>query len=116
MRSLACELPHEPSKEYLVTYFEDIRQKYIENKRCIAGEKKKGGKGGDYNRSNKNLIREDQKFFKFILAFFRVQGILYTKIGEDELESTYEVQIKNLQEYINQVEKETNKVNETLKL
>jgi hypothetical protein len=40
MRSLACELPHEPSKEYLVTYFEEIRQKYIENKKSIAGDKK----------------------------------------------------------------------------
>ena len=59
MRSLACELPHEPSKEYLITYFEEIRQKYIENKKSTFGEEKKGGKGGDYNRSNKNLIRED---------------------------------------------------------
>jgi hypothetical protein len=80
------------------------------------GEEKKGGKGGDYNRSNKSLIREDQKFFKFILSFLRMQGILYTKIGEDELDKLYQVQIQALKEYINAVEKETNKVNETLKL
>lgn len=109
-RSLACELPHEPSREYLVTYFEEIRQKYIENKRTIEEKK-----GGDYNRSNKNLIKEDQRFYKFIIAFFRVQGILYTKIGADEIEKINEVCIKNLKEHINSVEKETNKVNETLK-
>jgi hypothetical protein len=57
MRSLACELPHEPSKEYLVTYFEEMRQKYLENKKSINGEEKKGG--NDYSRSNKSLIRED---------------------------------------------------------
>lgn len=29
MRSLACEIPHEASKEQLIDYFEDIRMKYI---------------------------------------------------------------------------------------
>lgn len=29
MRSLACELPHEPCKEFLIDYFEEIRMKYV---------------------------------------------------------------------------------------
>jgi exonuclease VII small subunit len=34
----------------------------------------------------------------------------------DELDQLYEIQLKNLKEYINSVEKETNKLGETLKL
>lgn len=30
--------------------------------------------------------REDKTFYNFILSFFRVQGILYTKIGIDEID------------------------------
>ena len=32
MRSLACEVPHEASKEFLIDYFEEIRLKYVKIK------------------------------------------------------------------------------------
>ena len=45
-----------------------------------------------------------------------MQGILYTKIGVDELENIFNLQLIQLKSYINSIEKETNKVGETLKL
>jgi len=30
MRSLACELPHEASREFLIDYFEEVRLKYVD--------------------------------------------------------------------------------------
>ena len=30
MRALACDLPHEASKEFLIDYFEELRIKYLE--------------------------------------------------------------------------------------
>lgn len=30
--------------------------------------------------------REDKTFYNFILSFFRIQAILYTQIGIDDLE------------------------------
>jgi hypothetical protein len=41
---------------------------------------------------------------------------LYTKIGVDELENIYNLQLIQLKSYINTIEKETNKVGETSKL
>jgi hypothetical protein len=29
MRSLACEIPHEVSKEFIINYFEEIRLKFL---------------------------------------------------------------------------------------
>jgi len=51
-----------------------------------------------------------------MLTFFRVQGILYTKIGVDELENIYNLQLIQLKSYINHIEKESNKVGETIKM
>jgi len=31
MRSLACDLSHDASKEFLIDYFEEIRIKYLKN-------------------------------------------------------------------------------------
>jgi len=30
MRALACDIPHEASKEYLIDYFEELRMKYLD--------------------------------------------------------------------------------------
>lgn len=30
MRALACSMPHEASKEFLIDYFEELRMKYVE--------------------------------------------------------------------------------------
>jgi hypothetical protein len=29
MRALACNIPHEASKEFLIDFFEDLRLKYV---------------------------------------------------------------------------------------
>jgi hypothetical protein len=54
--------------------------------------------------------------FSFILTFFRFQGILYTRIGIDELEGL-ELEIKKLMEdYFIQIDKESNKQDEINKI
>ena len=70
MRSLACNLPYESSKEFLIDYFESLRMKYLDL----------------INKKEKNKSREDKKLVKFLLSHFRIQGILFTKIGIDELD------------------------------
>lgn len=75
MRSLACELPHEASREYLVNYFEQIRQKLLENNQINQQQQLQGNKGKknkDFDRQNNNLQRDDKYFLNFILTFFRV--------------------------------------------
>ena len=108
MRSLACELPHEASREFLINYFEEIRLKYIE----LKNADKVGSKGHRMNQDK----REDKHFYKFILNFFRIQGILYTKIGVDELDQLFENQSVLLRDYLNTIEKETNKMGESMKM
>ena len=63
-----------------------------------------------------NINREDKVFLKFILTFFRVQGILYTRIGIDELDRLIADQLVMLKEYLTNTEKETNKSGEVLKM
>ena len=75
MRSLACELPHEASREYLVNYFEQIRQKLLEKNQInqqLQLQGNKGKKNKDFDRQNNNLQRDDKYFLNFILTFFRV--------------------------------------------
>ena len=50
------------------------------------------------------------------MFFFRVQGILYTKIGIDELEKIFEQQFEQLKEYLIEIEKLSNKFSEVMKL
>lgn len=70
----------------------------------------RGGQG------SKRFAQEDQVFYDFILAFFRYQGILYTKIGKDELEDLQGYLFKLLFEYFKQIDKETNKSDEINKI
>jgi hypothetical protein len=76
MRALACDFPHEASKEFLIDYFEELRIKYLEFVNASQ----------QLQQDKRKPQREEKKFLKFILCFFRIQGILYTKIGIDELE------------------------------
>jgi len=43
--------------------------------------------------------KEELIFYDFILAFYRFQGILYTKIGIDELEDLKSYLYKLMREY-----------------
>ena len=53
MRSLACELPHEASREFLFDYFEEIRLKYI------AGSTQKNEGGKKKNKKNNHRSKID---------------------------------------------------------
>lgn len=53
---------------------------------------------------------------QFLLCHFRVQGILFTKIGIDELDQQTNQQIEYLKEYLNYADKEFNKSAEVLRL
>ena len=52
----------------------------------------------------------------FLFTFIRVQGILYTKIGTDELEDLQKKQLETLDQYLQQVDSETNKSQELVKM
>ena len=58
---------------------------------------KNKSRGGGYGRSS---IRDDKKFFDFILCFFRVQAILFTHIEIDEIEALFSQQRILLGEYL----------------
>lgn len=60
----------------------------------------KGQIRGNFQRT----IREDKTFYNFILAFFRFQGILYTRIGIDELENLEVETSKLMQDYFIQID------------
>ena len=92
MRSLACELPHEASREFLFDYFEEIRLKYV----AVQSPKKEKKK----HRSKIEQKGDEKVFLNFILCLFRIQGILYTKIGTDELEKLYDRQFDLLKAYL----------------
>jgi len=62
------------------------------------------------------MSREDSNFVPFLLNFFRVQGILYTKIGIDELDEIWSTQFTHLVNYLNDIDKQTNKLNEIMKM
>jgi hypothetical protein len=75
MRALASNLPHEASRELLINYFEEMRIKYLDFKK---------------NDSKRQTNREDKKFLAFLLSHFRIQGILFTRIGIDELADLFD--------------------------
>jgi hypothetical protein len=60
--------------------------------------------------------KEDQIFYDFILGFFRFQGILYTKIGIDELDDLKAYLFKLMHDYFALIDKETNKREEINKV
>lgn len=72
MRALACDIPHEASKEFLIDYFEECRMKYID---MLASQ--------DKQKKGRQVLREDRKMLMFVLCHFRIQGVLFTKIGVD---------------------------------
>lgn len=64
MRALACDIPHEASKEFLIDYFEELRIKYLEVVNASLQQSQKQGQ--------RRPQREEKKFLKFILCFFRI--------------------------------------------
>ena len=58
------------------------------------------------------LGREDEKFMMFMLTLLRIQGILYTKIGIDVIDDIWTSLFTHLIHYLNEIEKQTNKLNE----
>lgn len=47
-----------------------------------------------------------------MLTLLRIQGILYTKIGIDEMDEIWPSLFTHLIHYLNDIEKQTNKLNE----
>ncbi len=62
------------------------------------------------------MTREDKVAYDFILGFFRYQGILYTRIGIDELEELEQFMTKQLNEYFILIDKLQNKEDEIGKM
>jgi hypothetical protein len=61
-------------------------------------------------------VRDDKKFYDFILLFFRIQSILYTRIGIDELEDLSKNQTILIKDYFASIDKESNKSQEVNKI
>lgn len=77
MRALACDIPHEAAQESLIAYFEQLRSRFNNWKKV--------------NKVKRRNIPADERLTGFLLAFFRVQGILYTRVGIDELDELFEL-------------------------
>ena len=60
--------------------------------------------------------KEELVFYDFILAFFRFQGILYTKIGIDELDELRAYLFRLMHDYFGQIDNEVNKRDDINKL
>ena len=58
------------------------------------------------------MAREDGKFMPFMLNLLRVQGVLYSKIGIDELDDIWTSLFTYLIYYLNEIDKQSNKTNE----
>jgi hypothetical protein len=82
---MACAHPVD-TKESLINHFEEIRLTILNEKNLSRSTRVK-------------LNREDKKFYDFILCFFRVQAIMYTNIGIDDIEVLYTQQQTLLSEY-----------------
>jgi hypothetical protein len=78
MRALACDIPHEAARESLIDYFERLRARFISWKKV--------------HKAKRRNVPADERLTGFLLAFFRVQGILYTRVGVDELDELFETQ------------------------
>lgn len=51
------------------------------------------------------MEREDGKFMMFMLTLLRIQGIIYTKIGIDEIDDIWPSLFTHLIHYLNDIEK-----------
>ena len=92
MRALACDIPHEAARETLISYFEQLRGRFLSWK--------------NKHRAKRGNIPADERLSGFLLAFFRVQGILYTRVGIDELDELFESQFVYFGECLAQIEAE----------
>jgi hypothetical protein len=109
MQALSCQIPHEACKELLTDYFEELRIKFLQAKSDLENPKQ-------MKRRGPSKTIEDDVFLNFILWFFRIQGILFTKIGLDEVDPLIETWEKQLKNYVSKVEKLPNKHSETVKM
>jgi len=108
-QSLASELPCDSSHELLIDYFEEIRFKFLKSKQ--------GGQTlGRNGQIQKRLLKDEEAFYHFILCLFRVEGILFTRIGVDELDGLFTMFSRQLGDYVERVEQETNISSEALKM
>ena len=92
MRGLACDTPHEAAREFLIDLFEELRAKFVQWRKVHKVSKKK--------------VPPEDRLNGFLLCFFRVQGILYTRVGIDELDELFEQQFLHFGQYLYQIESE----------
>lgn len=88
MRSLACDTPHEAAREFLVDFFEELRIRFVQWRKTHEGSTGQNAKKG--KKKVIVAVTDEDRLTGFLLAFFRVQGILYTKIAIDELDELFE--------------------------
>ena len=82
MWAQSCAFPSTiQTKETLINLFETIRIKDLD-------EVKIQSETGDLRFKTVDTVNE-KSFFDFILCFFRTQNIMFTRIGEDQLEALY---------------------------
>ena len=74
------------------------------------------GPGSKRGQDSMITSKEELIFYDFILAFFRFQGILYTKIGIDELDELRTYLFRLMHDYFGQIDNEANKREDINKL
>lgn len=84
----------------MIDHFEEIRIKFNEERNVNLNNRSailaRGGPGS----------RDEKVFFNFILAFFRLQSILYSRIGVDELENLEPEVTRQMNDYFLLIDKE----------
>ena len=81
MWALSCSFPNLSTRENLINLFEEIRIKDIEEIKLESNLPT-----SQNIQKQKIETVEDKRFTKFFRCFCRVQNILYTRIGIDELD------------------------------
>ena len=72
---MSCANPHISTRENLINLLQETRQKDIDDTNLRNGQTKR-----------LESVSEDH-FIRFLFCFLRVQNILYSRIGIDELET-----------------------------
>lgn len=80
MWALSCSFPNLGTREKLINLFEEIRKKDIEESKLETSLP---------TRQPKFDTVEDKRFQRFFYCFCRLQNILFTRIGIDEIEKLY---------------------------
>ena len=127
MRALSCAYPSSSSetRETLINLFQEIRMKDIEECKLEVSEhdeaapsRKQRSMAAAANAERVEIDTVSEAAFnRFLMCFFRIQNILFTRIGIDELENLHERFKSLLRAYLTQsVDSTANKTDHVKKL